>query len=137
MITEAIGCDIESEVLACFSLVSRQSAAAGVRLSSKIGIDASRLQADGRMCRQNLLNLLSNAIEFSDQGGEVHVCSRRILRYFPVRRSEAYAGVGTRSLRRYLPALPPGFSGIARMPGKGMLESSHYGPFEIVAVCPG
>ena len=71
-------CDIEEEVLACFSLVSRQSEDARVRLSYKIEPNAGRLRADRRMFRQILLNLLSNAIDFSCEGGQVDVSSRRV-----------------------------------------------------------
>jgi two-component system cell cycle sensor histidine kinase PleC len=70
-------CDVEEDILACFSLVRGQSADAGVRLSSDIGMDAARLYADRRMFRQILLDLLSNAIKFSDEGGEVGVISNR------------------------------------------------------------
>ena len=70
-------CDVEEDVLVCFSLVRGQSADAGVRLSSNIGMDAARLYANRRMFRQILLNLLSNAIKFSDEGGEVGVIANR------------------------------------------------------------
>lgn len=56
-----------------------QAERAGVSLLSAIDPNLPRLLADRRSLRQVLLNLLANAIRFTDRGGRVTVAARRTL----------------------------------------------------------
>jgi PAS domain S-box-containing protein len=60
-------------------LLRPQAELSGVRLISGVGREAPRLLADERMVRQMLKRLVSNAISFSPQGGEVSVSVTRDL----------------------------------------------------------
>jgi two-component system, cell cycle sensor histidine kinase DivJ len=75
--------EITSEPLApaqviahCCELVALPASEAGVLLERSINSDLPELIADRRALNQILLNLLSNAIRFSDRGGKVVVGAR-------------------------------------------------------------
>jgi signal transduction histidine kinase len=51
---------------------------AKIALTVDVASDAGRLIADARRIRQILINLLSNAIAFSEERGRVHVSARRL-----------------------------------------------------------
>jgi signal transduction histidine kinase len=61
---------------ACFRLLKDRAFKARLSLHSLVPADAPRLRADGRLVKQILLNLLTNAIKFTPAGGEVRVIGR-------------------------------------------------------------
>jgi len=69
---------VRSLVKSCCELMSHQ----GEKKSIEVRMDAEEslpeLVADKRACKQILLNLLANAIKFTDQGGHVVVSARRV-----------------------------------------------------------
>ena len=69
-LTEA---DLPSLVTSCMPLVEQQAQAAGVRLSLEIAPDFPPIVTDPRRLKQVLLNLVGNAIKFTDRGGSVTV----------------------------------------------------------------
>jgi cell cycle sensor histidine kinase DivJ len=66
-----------SQVLAsCCGLLALRAGEAGVRLEKFIPADLPDIVADKRSVNQILLNLLSNAIRFTDRGGTVTISAR-------------------------------------------------------------
>ncbi len=63
-------------IAGCCELVALRAREAGVQLESSAGDDLPEMIADKRALNQILLNLLSNAIRFSDRGGKVVVGAR-------------------------------------------------------------
>jgi two-component system, cell cycle sensor histidine kinase DivJ len=63
-------------VAGCCELVAARASEAGVRLEKLVGDELPEMIADKRALNQILLNLLSNAIRFSDRGGKVVVAAR-------------------------------------------------------------
>jgi signal transduction histidine kinase len=62
--------DVVAEAL---RMVEPQAQAAGLSLSAEIAPDLPRLDADRRLVRQALVNLLANAVRFTPAGGTVSV----------------------------------------------------------------
>jgi PAS domain S-box-containing protein len=70
---------LDARVLAdcCVAFVSERAAAAGLTLRSEIEAELPRLIADETRLKQILLNLLGNAVKFTDCGGAVTLAARR------------------------------------------------------------
>jgi two-component system, cell cycle sensor histidine kinase DivJ len=63
-------------IAACCELVAARASEAGIRLERLVGDGLPEMIADKRALNQILLNLLSNAIRFSDRGGKVVIGAR-------------------------------------------------------------
>jgi cell cycle sensor histidine kinase DivJ len=63
-------------VASCCDLLALRASEAGVRLERRAGADLPNIIADKRAVQQILLNLVSNAIRFTDRGGTVTVSAR-------------------------------------------------------------
>ncbi|MCL4767218.1 MAG: HAMP domain-containing histidine kinase [Hyphomicrobiaceae bacterium] len=69
--------DVHGTVSRCLSAMRELAGQASVRLQSELAPGRPRLAADRRSLMQILLNLLSNALKFTPQGGVVTVATRR------------------------------------------------------------
>ncbi len=69
--------DLDETVSSCLSAMRALAGQASVRLRSDLAPGRPRLAADRRSLMQILLNLLSNALKFTPQGGVVTVATRR------------------------------------------------------------
>jgi two-component system, cell cycle sensor histidine kinase DivJ len=63
-------------VIGCCDMLALRARDAGVALEKLVGDDLPEMVADKRALNQILLNLVSNAIRFTDRGGKVTVCAR-------------------------------------------------------------
>jgi signal transduction histidine kinase len=68
---------LNETVDACTRLVEPEAKKAGVRLTVAVEPDLPKLWGDSKRLRQILLNLLSNAIRFTPDGGEVRISAFR------------------------------------------------------------
>lgn len=60
------------------SMMQLQADSKGVRLDTRIAADAGEINADRRAVQQILINLASNAIKFTPEGGDVMIGARRV-----------------------------------------------------------
>ena len=63
-------------VAACCALLDLRAREAGVRIEKMVTGDLPEMVADKRALNQILINLVSNAIRFTDRGGKVTVGAR-------------------------------------------------------------
>lgn len=72
----AVAFDPVPIIESCCDLMAFRSGEAGVHLDRAMGRNLPEMIADKRAFRQILLNLLSNAIRFSDRGGDIAISAR-------------------------------------------------------------
>jgi signal transduction histidine kinase len=65
--------DLAAVIQACMHLIEPQAEKAKVRLSKALDAGLPSIRADDRRIRQILLNLLSNGVKFTPEGGQVRV----------------------------------------------------------------
>jgi two-component system, cell cycle sensor histidine kinase DivJ len=65
--------DLSALIENCCQLLKPQADAAGLRIETDLPVSLPELVADRRACKQMLLNLLHNAVKFSNHGGRVVV----------------------------------------------------------------
>ena len=66
----------------CRQMVSLRAEQSGIQLFSDIAADLPEINADPRALRQVILNLVSNAIKFTERGGKVDITARATDREF-------------------------------------------------------
>ena len=62
------------------AIVRDKAAGRHVRLALDVGEELGQIQADARKVKQILYNLLSNAVKFTNEGGQVTLRARRVVR---------------------------------------------------------
>jgi signal transduction histidine kinase len=69
--------DLAASVRACLHLVEPQVQRSKIQISEGIDPDLPPLRADERRMRQILINLVSNAVKFTPEGGRVRITASR------------------------------------------------------------
>ncbi len=62
----------------CFRMVRRRAQEAGVDLHKDVAVALPEIWADSRLLTQALLNLLTNALKFTERGGRVDIIARQV-----------------------------------------------------------
>jgi cell cycle sensor histidine kinase DivJ len=70
--------EVSSLVKSCVNIMSHQGEKKSIKVRMDAEPDLPELVADKRACKQILLNLLANAIKFTDEGGHVEVSARHV-----------------------------------------------------------
>ncbi len=69
--------DLAQSLTECERMLSLQAQTKGVKLTSRLPKGIGEIAADGRALRQIVINLISNAIKFTDAGGAVIIDAAR------------------------------------------------------------
>lgn len=70
--------NVDGLVNSCCEIMRHQGEKKSITIQMETGADMPELVADKRACKQILLNLLANAIKFTDEGGSVKVLANRL-----------------------------------------------------------
>jgi signal transduction histidine kinase len=96
-------CSVEEICVACIRLVKDRANASMVRLKTDLPPNLRRLNADMRAVKQILLNLLTNAVKFTPQGGMVRLFAEdKGGRYVSLGISDTGIGISPDDLPRVL-----------------------------------
>ncbi|MGC4410302.1 HAMP domain-containing sensor histidine kinase [Rhizobium sp. ST-5] len=69
--------DLAQSLTECERMLSLQAQTKGVKLTSRLPKGLGEISADGRALRQIVINLVGNAIKFTDAGGAVNIDAAR------------------------------------------------------------
>lgn len=68
---------LDTVIASCCDLLALKAQACAIVLATEVAPDLPEINADKRALKQILINLISNAIKFTDRGGHVTVSARR------------------------------------------------------------
>jgi cell cycle sensor histidine kinase DivJ len=86
-------------VTTCRSMLAQQAAEKRIRLAAEIPADIGQIFADKRAVRQILINLVSNAVKFTPEGGAVTIDAKRIGQRLHFSVSDTGIGIAANDLQ--------------------------------------
>lgn len=86
-------------VATCRSMLAQQAAEKGIRLAAEIPADIGQIFADKRAVRQILINLVSNAVKFTPEGGAVTIDAKRVGQRLHFSVSDTGIGIAANDLQ--------------------------------------
>jgi cell cycle sensor histidine kinase DivJ len=86
-------------VTTCRSMLAQQAAEKKIRLAAEIPADIGQIFADKRAVRQILINLVSNAVKFTPEGGAVTIDAKRIGQRLHFSVSDTGIGIAANDLQ--------------------------------------
>ncbi|THD44250.1 MAG: HAMP domain-containing histidine kinase, partial [Bradyrhizobium sp.] len=84
----------------CCAMVRLKAEAGGVALEQTANGNLGEIVADKRACRQILLNLIANAVKFTDRGGSVRVAAQAAGEAMLITVADTGVGIPAESLSR-------------------------------------
>jgi cell cycle sensor histidine kinase DivJ len=87
-------------IVSCCDILALKAQEAGIALRTALGAELPELQADRRALNQILINLISNAIKFTERGGTVTVGARRDGHDLLIAVTDTGVGIGEDDLPR-------------------------------------
>ncbi|MGE5478121.1 MAG: PAS domain S-box protein [Bacteroidales bacterium] len=94
--------DVAAIIRSSIRMMSRRATANGISLIEQIADDLPPLRADERRLRQIVLNLVSNAVKFTDEGGSVTVSAWTDTDGFRLRVTDTGIGMNADELERVM-----------------------------------
>jgi cell cycle sensor histidine kinase DivJ len=92
--------DLHDLIGQCCDMVGLKAEQTGVRLQREVAPGAGELVGDKRACKQIVLNLLSNALKFTPEGGRVAIAARPDGNSVLITVSDTGVGIAARDLPR-------------------------------------
>ncbi|MBB3976097.1 cell cycle sensor histidine kinase DivJ [Rhizobium azooxidifex] len=89
---------VADSVRACEQMLALQARQKGVKLSSRVPCDVGEAIADQRALQQILINLVGNAVKFTDKGGMVMIDAARLGRDLVITVSDTGIGIPAEKL---------------------------------------
>lgn len=87
-------------IVSCCDILALKAQEAGIALRTALASDLPELQADRRALNQILINLISNAVKFTERGGAVTVSARRDGHDLLIMVTDTGVGIGEDDLPR-------------------------------------
>lgn len=91
---------INDVIEGCVQTIETQAVRKGIRLEQKLGAGMPEIPVDASKLRQVVVNLLNNAVKFTDSGGAIEIGTRLIEDHVVVDVSDSGVGIAARDLTR-------------------------------------
>ena len=101
---------IESSIQAIETLAVRK----GIRLSPRLGADLPEIAVDSSKLRQVVINLLNNAVKFTESGGTIEIGTRVLDGHVVVEVADSGIGIPARDLNRIFDLFTRSDTAVAR-----------------------
>jgi signal transduction histidine kinase len=92
--------DMNEVVESCVQTLETQAARKGIRLSQRLGHGLPSIPVDASKLRQVVVNLLNNAVKFTEDGGSIEITTRQVESNIQVEVMDTGIGIAARDLSR-------------------------------------
>ncbi len=120
MVLEASSFSIPASLESALSMVRERAVVHGIALDLELGPDVDVVEADELRFKQVVLNLVSNAVKFTPDGGRVRVSAHRQGRDLVVAVTDTGAGIPEEDRERIFESFQQGGRGAPKEEGTGL-----------------